>query len=155
MATTKPAAKKTPAKKATQPAERIVVDLSEPAELVISNDMFDNWDDAQEEAALAAAAAAADVKHVIIEGRLFAGRFPDGTIVQAPLTFSVADIEAITATADNPVDQMKALFSRIGQDASVETLEGQNLASVVIYAEKFFNIFSKIAEVALGKSLAS
>lgn len=150
MATTKPAAKKT-----TKPADRIVVDLSEPAELVISDDMFDNWDEAQEEAALAAAAAAADVKHVIIEGRLFAGRFPDGTVVQAPLTFSVADIEAITATADNPVDQMKALFSRIGEDASVETLEGQNLASVVIYAEKFFDIFSKIAQVALGKSSAS
>lgn len=147
MATKKPAAKKA--------AEKIIVDLSEPAEFVISDDMFDNWDEAQEEAAIAVAAAAADVKHVIVEGKIFAGRFPDGTVVQAPLTFSVADLEAITADNDNPVDQLKALFSRIGDDLSVVVLESQNLASVVIYAEKFFATFSKIAEVAMGKSSAS
>lgn len=152
MATTKPAAKKAASKKAAKPVEKIVVDLSEPGELVISDEFFDNWDEAQEEAAIAAAASAADVKYVIVEGKTFAGRFPGGTIVQAPLTFSVADLEAVTVEHANPVDQLKALLERLGDGDSASVLEAQNLASVVIFAEKFFETFSRIAEVALGKS---
>lgn len=135
-----------------QTTEAIVWD---PSETVLSDDLFDAWTPEQEAEAIAAAAAAADVKYVLVGGKVFAGRFPDGTIVQGPLTFSVADLEAVTAEADNPVDQLKALFRRIGDDESAETLDGQNLASVVIYAEKFFSVFSRIAEVAMGKSMAS
>lgn len=142
------ATKKASAKK----TEPIVVDLTD---VVFDETIFDTWDDAQEEAAIAVAAAAAAVQHVIVEGRLFAGRFPDGTVVKAPLTFSVSDLEAITADHDNPVDQIKALFVRLGDEESASVLEGQNLASVVIYAEKFFATFAKIAEVALGKSSTS
>lgn len=152
MATTKPAAKKAAPKKTAAKPEPIVWD---PEAGELTDAMFDNWDEAQEEAAIAVAAVAAGVKHVIIEGRIFAGRFPDGTVVQAPLTFSVSDLEAITADHDNPVDQLKALFVRLGDDGSASVLESQNLASVVIYAEKFFATFSKIAEVAMGKSLTS
>lgn len=157
MAEKKPAAKKaapkTTATKKT--AERIVVDLTEPGELVISDEFFDSWDEAAEEAAIAEAAAAVDVKYVIIEGRTFAGRFPDGELIHGSLEFSVADLESVTAEHDNPVDQLKALFARVGNEASAQALETKNLASVVIYAEKFFNVFAKIAKVALGKSLTS
>lgn len=120
----------------------------------IDDSIFDNWDEAAEEAAIAAAAANADVKHIIIDGRVFAGRFPNGQIVKTPITFSVDDLEAVTATVDNPVDQVKELLRLIGDEESVELLGKQNLASVVIYAEKFFGVFEKVTKVALGKSLA-
>ena len=159
MATTKPAAKKAAPKKtaATKaaPDESIVVDLSVSDELTISDDMFDAWSPEQEEAAIQAAAAAADVNTIIIEGKIFAGRFPDGTIVKAPLTFSVSDLEAITAENDNPVDQLKALFIRIGDEASAAELKRLGLASVVVYAERFFSTFARITEAAMGKSLNS
>lgn len=121
----------------------------------IDASMFDAWDDAAEEAAIAEAAQALDVKHIIIEGRIFAGRFPDGTIVRAPLSISVDDLDALTAEHDNPVDQVKALLVRIGDEDSAKTLGGQNLASVVIFADKFFGAFQKIAQASMGKSSAS
>lgn len=157
MAEKKPAVKKAAPKTAAtkKHAERIVVDLTEPGELVISDEFFDSWDEAAEEAAIAEAAAAVDVKYVIIEGRTFAGRFPDGEIIQGPLEFSVADLDAVTDEYSNPVDQLKALFARVGYESSAGKLEGKNLASVVIYAEKFFEVFARIAEVALGKSVTS
>lgn len=126
----------------------------DPTEATAADDkLFDAWDEAAEEAAIAEAARLADVPYIIIEGRIFAGRFPDGEILKTPLDFSVADLEAITAEADNPVDQVKALLRRLGNEATADALETKDLASVVIYAEKFFNVFSRIAQVALGKSL--
>ena len=142
---------------ATKKAETKTTDaiVWDPAQYKLTDELFDAWTDEAEEEAIAAAAAAADVKHIIVEGKLFAGRFPDGTIVRAPLTFSVSDLEAITDSADNPVDQIKALFKRLGDEESVERLEEQSLTSTVIYAERFFATFARIAEVAMGKSSAS
>lgn len=114
--------------------------------------LFDAWDEAVEEAAIAEAAARADVPYIIIEGRIFAGRFQDDEILKIPLDFSVADLEAVSAEFDNPVDQVKALLRRLGNEKTAQALEQQDLASVVIYAEKFFTVFGKIAQVALGKS---
>ncbi|WRS30603.1 hypothetical protein U6G28_02635 [Actinomycetaceae bacterium MB13-C1-2] len=133
-------------------AKNIVWD---PTEATADDDaLFDAWDEAAEEAAIAEAAKLADVPYIIIEGRIFAGRFPDGEILKCPLDFSVADLEAITADHDNPVDQVKALLNRLGNEKTAGALETKDLASVVIYAEKFFNVFNRIAGVALGKSLA-
>lgn len=113
--------------------------------------LFDAWDEAAEEAAIQEAARLADVPYIIIEGRIFAGKFPDGTILKCPLDFSVADLEAVVSEHDNPVDQVKALLRRLGNEKTAEALESQDLASVVIYAEKFFTVFGRIAQVALGK----
>lgn len=117
--------------------------------------LFDSWDDAAEEAALELAAQAADVRYILIEGRIFAGRFPDGTIVKAPLSISVDDLEAISGEHDNPVDQLKALLVRIGDEDGVSALGRQNLTSVVIYADKFFSMFQRVAQASMGKSSAS
>lgn len=117
--------------------------------------LFDQWDEAAEEAAIAEAAAAADVRYVIIGGKTFVGRFPDGAIVRAPLGISVADLEALSAEFDNPVDQVKALLERIGDADGVAELERQPLSSVVIFATRFFGVFEKIASVALGKLTSS
>lgn len=113
--------------------------------------LFDSWSEEAEEAAIAEAAAAVDVPCILIEGRIVAGRFPDGTVVKAPLTFSVEDLEAVTAEHNNEVDQVKALLSRMGDEGAVEALNAANLASVIIFASKFFGMFERVAKVALGK----
>ena len=117
--------------------------------------MFDTWDEAAEEAAIQHAARVMDVQHIIIEGRTFAGRFPDGTIVKAPLSISVDDLDALTAEHDNPVDQVKALLERIGDADGAKALGAQNLTSVVIYANRFFDVFQRVAQASMGKSSGS
>lgn len=139
-----------PAKKTTD--ETIVWDSPE-ADTDL-NELFDTWDEAKEEEALAEAAVAVDVPCIIIEKRIVAGRFPDGTIIKAPLAFSVQDLDEVTATHDNEVDQLKALLVAMGNEESAAALEKQNLASVVIFASKFFNLFQKMAQVALGKYIS-
>jgi hypothetical protein len=114
--------------------------------------LFDSWDEEKETAAIAEAAAAMDVKYIIIEGRIFAGKFPDGTIIKAPLDISLDQIDAISAENDAQVDQVKELFRMIGDEAAAVELEKQNLASTIIYAQKFFAVFQRITEAALGKS---
>lgn len=133
----------------TKTAEPIVWDGTTPGE--IDDALFDSWSEEDEEAAIAEAAAAVDVPCILIEGRIVAGRFPDRTVVKAPLTFSVADLDAVTAEHDNEVDQVKALLARMGGEQAVEQLNRQNLASVIIFASKFFEMFQRVATVALGK----
>lgn len=135
-------------KKSTK--QRVVVG-DETTDTGIDPDLFDSWTPEAEEAAIQAAADAADIKYVIIEGRIFAGRFPNGEIVQAPLNFSVQDLDKITAEFDNPVDQVKALLAQLGDGGAAQVLERQNLTSTVIFAERFFDTFQKIAQVALKK----
>lgn len=127
----------------------------DPTEATSDDDAaFDAWNEAAEEEAIALAARLADVRTIIIEGRIFAGKFPDGQILKCPLDFSVADLEAVTAEADNPVDQIKALLTILGNEKTAKALEHKDLASVVIFSEKFFKAFERIAQAALGKSLA-
>ena len=117
--------------------------------------MFDAWDEAAEEAEIQHAARVMDVRYIIVEGRTFAGRFPDGTIVKAPLSISVDDLDALTAEHDNPVDQVKALLERIGDADGAKALGAQNLTSVVIYANRFFDVFQRVAQASMGKSSGS
>ena len=121
----------------------------------IDASMFDAWDEAAEEAAIQHAARVMDVRYIIVEGRTFAGRFPDGTIVKAPLSISVDDLDALTAEHDNPVDQVKALLERIGDADGAKALGVQNLTSVVIYANRFFDVFQRVAQASMGKSSGS
>jgi hypothetical protein len=113
--------------------------------------LFDTWDDAKEEAAIAEAAEAMDVKYIIIEGRIFAGRFPDGTVVKAPLTVTLDQIDAVSQVSDSEVDQVKELFKMIGDDEAVAAFEKQNIASTIIYAVKFFDALKRVTNSALGK----
>jgi hypothetical protein len=113
--------------------------------------LFDSWDEEKEEAAIAEAAEAMDVKYIIIEGRTFAGRFPDGTVVKAPLTVTLDQIDAISQVSDAEVDQIKELFKMIGDEDAVAVFERQNIASTIIYAVKFFDALKRITNRALGK----
>lgn len=125
----------------------------DPTEATPADDaLFEKWTPEDEEKAIELAAQLANVPCIIIEGRILAGRFPDGEILKAPLDFSVADLEAITSQFDNPVDQISGLLSRLGNDKTAKALKTKDLSSVVIFAEKFFDTFAKVAQVALGKS---
>lgn len=112
---------------------------------------FDSWDENAEDAAIQEAASAVDVKYIIVEGRTFVARFPDGKIIKAPLKVSINDIEVVQEASDDQIEQVKALLRMFGQDKDVEMLGSQNLASVVIFAEKYFRVFQRIAGAALGE----
>ena len=112
---------------------------------------FESWDEAAEEAAIAEAAAASDVKYIIVEGKTYVARFPDGQIIKVPLKVSLADIEAITTETSDEMQQVKSLLQILGQDDDLVMLSQQSLISVSIFAERSFRVFEKVSQVALGE----
>ena len=112
---------------------------------------FESWDEAAEQAAIAAAAAAVEVKYIIIEGKTFVARFPDGEIVKVPIKVSLNDISAITTETSNELEQGKALLQILGQDDDLEVLGNEDILAVTDFAAKYFRVFEKISQVALGE----
>lgn len=112
---------------------------------------FESWDEAAEQAAIAAAAAAVEVKYVIIEGKTFVARFPDGEIVKVPIKVSLNDISAITTETSNELEQVKSLLQILGQDDDLEVLGNEDILAVTDFAAKYFRVFEKISQVALGE----
>ena len=112
---------------------------------------FESWDEAAEQAAIAAAAAAVEVKYVIIEGKTFVARFPDGEIVKVPIKVSLNDISAITTETSNELEQVKSLLQILGQDDDLEILGNEDILAVTDFAAKYFRVFEKISQVALGE----
>ena len=112
---------------------------------------FESWDEAAEEAAIAEAAAASDVKYIIVEGKTYVARFPDGQIIKVPLTVSLADIEAITTETSDEMQQVKSLLQILGQDDDLEVLGNEDILAVTDFAAKYFRVFEKISQVALGE----
>lgn len=110
---------------------------------------FDSWTEDDEEKALAALAP--DVKHIIVE-RSFVGRFRDGTIIKLPLDISLDDIDVLSESHDNPVDQIKALLAQIGGDDAAKEFTRQNMADAIAMATKFFNVFARIAGATVPES---
>ena len=112
---------------------------------------FETWDEAAEQAAIAAAAAAVEVKYIIIEGKTFVARFPDGEIVKVPIKVSLNDISAITTETSNELEQVKSLLQILGQDDDLEVLGNEDILAVTDFAAKYFRVFEKISQVALGE----
>lgn len=116
------------------------------------DDLFDSWSEEAEEAAIQEAAKAADVKYIIVEGKRFVARFPDGVQLSLPLDISLADIQSLEGAAEgDQMEQVKMLLSMFGGPDDVATLEQQNLPCVVIFAEKYFRVFERVARAALGE----
>jgi hypothetical protein len=107
---------------------------------------FDNWSEEDETKAIAELVP--DVRYVIVE-RTFVGRFADGVIVKLPLSISLDDIDALTETTPNPVDQVKTLLRTIGGEASVQDFSRHDLSETIIMADKFFRVFTRISQAAL------
>lgn len=112
---------------------------------------FESWDEAAEQAAIAAAAAAVEVKYIIIQGKTFVARFPDGEIVKVPIKVSLNDISAITTETSNELEQVKSLLQILGQDDDLEVLGNEDILAVTDFAAKYFRVFEKISQVALGE----
>lgn len=134
--------------------KRVVVDLEKDAQMNGLEDefdaLFDSWDEAAEDAAIAKAAEAADVRYIIVEGKTFVARFPDGMQLQLPLRVSLADIQSIAEVGDE-MEQAKLMLEMFGGPEDVAKLEQQNLPSTVVFVEKYFRVFQKISQAALGK----
>ena len=125
-------------------ATRKVVDSFSPED-------FESWDEAAEQAAIAAAAAAVEVKYIIIEGKTFVARFPSGEIVKVPIKVSLNDISAITTETSDELEQVKSLLQILGQDDDLEVLGNEDILAVTDFAAKYFRVFEKISQVALGE----
>lgn len=110
---------------------------------------FDSWTEEDEENALAALAP--EIKHIIVE-RSFVGRFRDGTIIKLPLDISLDDIDVLSENHDNPVDQIKALLTKIGGDDAAKQFTRQNMADAIAMASKFFAVFARIAGATVPES---
>lgn len=119
----------------------------------ITDKDFDTWTEDDEEAAIKQIAAESSVRYIIVE-KDFVGRFPDGTILRAPVRLSVNDLNVITSTdADGgtEVDQIKALLRVLGREEDLAALEAQDLVSATDYAMKYMKVFSRVAGIALGE----
>lgn len=110
---------------------------------------FDNWTEDDETKAIAALAP--QIKHIIVE-KNFIGRFEDGTIVRLPLSISVDDLDALTETTENPVDQVKVLLEQVGGKEALADFTRQNLTETIAMADRFFQVFTRIAGASLPES---
>lgn len=120
---------------------------TKPAEVMEYD--FDSWDEEAEQKALAELAP--DVKYILVEGS-FVGRFTDGSIIKLPLSISIDDIETMTENTPNPVDQIKNLLRDVGGDDAVMEFTKHNMTEAVVLAEKFFTIFTRIAQASFPES---
>lgn len=109
---------------------------------------FDSWDEESEQKALQAIAP--KVKYIIVEGE-FVGRFTDGTIVRMTLSLSVDDIDDVTSSSDNPIDQFKSLLVKLGDKKSAAEFTKRDLAEAMAMASKFFELIEKKAKASLGE----
>ena len=110
---------------------------------------FDNWTDADEEKAIAALAP--DIKHIIVE-KTFVGRFEDGVIVQLPLNISLDDLDALSESTENPVDQVKSMLRTIGGDDAVREFSAHNFTETLAMTTRFFDVFQRVAGAKLPES---
>jgi hypothetical protein len=110
---------------------------------------FDNWTEEDEEKAIAALVP--KIQHIIVE-KNFIGRFEDGAIVKLPLHLSLDDIDTLAAATPDPVDQVKALLERMGGKESLADFTRHNLTETIAMAQKFFDVFQRIASATLPES---
>jgi hypothetical protein len=120
---------------------------TEPVEVVEYD--FDSWSEEDEEKAIAALVP--QIKHIIVE-KTFVGRFPDGVIVKLPLSISLDDIDAMSETTPNPVDQVKELLNRMGGPEALAEFTRHDLAETIVMAERFFQVFTRIAGASFPES---
>ena len=112
---------------------------------------FDAWTQEAETAAIEAIAAASQIRYIVVEGT-FVGRFPDGTILRTPVRFNTEDLDKVSSVAgDSELDQVRALFSVLGDKEALSYLEGADLVSATDYAKKYLSVFARVMGVALGE----
>lgn len=103
---------------------------------------FDNWTDDDETAAIAALAP--EVKHIIVE-KTFVGRFEDGVIVQLPLTITLNDLDELSESTENPVEQVKTMLRKLGGDEAARQFADHNFTETLAMTTRFFDVFQRVA----------
>lgn len=106
---------------------------------------FDNWTDADEEKAILAAVP--DVAYIIVERR-FVGRLADGTIVEAPLTLTLDEVDELQADGAAPVDQFRRILKKVHGEQSAADFGKHDLVEGAILAEKYFRALQKVQQAA-------
>lgn len=106
---------------------------------------FDNWSEEDEEKAIAAAVP--EVKYIIVEKR-FIGRLADGTIVEAPLSISLDEVDEMQAAYVTPVDQFKSILKKVGGDELAADFSKRDMVEGAILAEKYFRTLQKVQQAA-------
>ena len=97
---------------------------------------FDSWTPEQEEAALKQIAQASKCKYAIGDNHFY-GRFPDGTIINLPLSISLEDVNE--------------LIEKIAGKEDAEKFLAQPTPSMIDMANKYFEIFQKLNQLVLEK----
>lgn len=111
---------------------------------------FDSWTPEQEEAALKQIAQASKCKYAIGDNH-FHGRFPDGTIINLPLSISLEDVNEISEGDVASVDQFTRLIEKIAGKEDAEKFLAQPTPSMIDMANKYFEIFQKLNQLVLEK----
>lgn len=107
-----------------------------------------------EDAALAKLSASLEPKVIVVEGDA-AAKFPDGKIYRLSLTFSIDDADALKDIKDDdPVEQLKTLFSRLSNEATTNALMKEPFQAVASFASRYFELFKRANEAAVGESQA-
>lgn len=125
---------------------RTTTKTTKPAEPEVEYD-FDGWDEAAEEAALAALADS--FKYVLVE-KTFVGRFHDGTIVKIPLEFSLDVLDSIE-DIQSPVDQLRGLLTEIGDKATADFIIGKPVTQLAACASTYFDVVQRVTEKSIQK----
>ncbi|KIP93380.1 hypothetical protein RU09_06085 [Microbacterium sp. MEJ108Y] len=106
---------------------------------------FDSWSEEAEEKAIAAAVP--DVKYIIVEKR-FIGRLADGTIVEAPLSLSLDEVDEMQAEHATPVDQFKSILKKVGGEKIASEFSSRDMVEGAILAEKYFRVLQRVQQAA-------
>lgn len=114
---------------------------------------LEEWNAGIEEEVIAAVAAAIKGRYIISQKQIFVYEFPTTKdVVRVPLTnISLGDLEEISAEVDNQIDTVKMLLRKLGDEKTAEKIEDQSMLEALKFAEKYFEIFYKIAHVSAGK----
>lgn len=138
--TRRPAAKTAPA---------LVVDEIDLADLD-----FDNWSEEDEQAALVRLQEELKPKFLIVE-KSVAAKFPSGFIIKTSVDIQYDKLTEITAAGEQADDQIMAVLEFLGQGDEVAELQRQGIVSVMAFAQKYFEVWQKVAGAPMGESRGS
>lgn len=111
---------------------------------------FDDWDDAKETAAIEQIAKNVKPRH-IIGGDMFIVEFADKKRIVLPLRISLDDVEAISSTTNDGIEQIRILLDRIGDKETTRIISAEPIAAMTSVAIDYFAAIEKISGATMGK----
>jgi hypothetical protein len=95
-------------------------------------------------------------KFLLVE-RSLAALFPDGQRVKVSLDIAYETVMAAIRDADgsSQAEQLEAVFQLIRDDRTLRVLRSQSFIASQAFAAKFFDLWGRLAGVAMGESRSS